>query len=73
MPTYEYRCDVCGHTIEAHRKMAERKLPAGQCSNPTCREGEMLLIPSMPQEPQFKGTGFYQTDYANKDKKKKHA
>ena len=27
MPTYDYRCEKCGHTFEEDLKIADRKIP----------------------------------------------
>ena len=59
MPLYEYRCPRCG-TFEQVKKFSDPPLTA--C--PTCaRPVEKLL--SAPAI-QFKGTGWYVTDYARK-------
>ncbi len=59
MPLYEYQCDKCGR-FELIRKFSDK--PVTTC--PTCgREVKKLL--SAPAI-QFKGTGWYITDYARK-------
>jgi putative FmdB family regulatory protein len=61
VPLYEYRCPRCG-TFEQVKKFSDPPLTA--C--PTCgRPVEKLL--SAPAI-QFKGTGWYVTDYARKAK-----
>ena len=61
MPLYEYQCDACGARFELIRKFADPPLTV--C--PTCgAEGVRKLISSPAF--QFKGSGFYITDYARK-------
>ena len=60
MPIYEYRCDACGECIEVLRKSGDKKLPT--C--PKCR-AVMRKVLSSPAI-QFKGSGWYVTDYAKK-------
>jgi putative FmdB family regulatory protein len=61
MPLYEYLCDACGRRFELIRKFSDPPLEA--C--PTCG-GTVRKLVSSPAF-QFKGTGFYITDYAKKD------
>jgi putative FmdB family regulatory protein len=60
MPLYEYECEN-GHRFELIRKFADPPLDA--C--PTCGAKARKLISSPAI--QFKGSGFYITDYAKKD------
>lgn len=57
MATYEYKCEKCG-VIEVQQKISEE--PLKKC--PHCEEQVTRLI-SVTSPPQFKGSGFYQTDY----------
>ena len=59
MPLYEYQCGRCGR-FEVIRKFSDAPLEA--C--PTCGQ-EVQKLPSAPAI-QFKGTGWYITDYARK-------
>ena len=59
MPLYEYQCDVCGR-FERIVKFSDPPLEA--C--PTCG-GKVQKLFSSPAI-QFKGSGFYITDYAKK-------
>ena len=59
MPLYEYQCPKCGR-FEVIQKYAEAPLTV--C--PTCRS-DVQKLPSAPAI-QFKGTGWYVTDYARK-------
>ena len=60
MPIYEYRCDACGECIEVLRKSGDKKLPT--C--PKCRAVMRKILSSSAI--QFKGSGWYVTDYARK-------
>ena len=62
MPIYEYRCSSCGHRFEKIQKSSGSR-PA-RC--PKCRGAAKRLV-SAPAI-QFKGTGWYITDYARKGK-----
>ena len=60
MPLYEYQCDACGHRFEAIQKFSDP--PIEVC--PKCG-GPVHKLQSAPAF-QFKGTGWYVTDYAKK-------
>ncbi len=62
MPTYEYKCLACKHEIEIVHKMSES--PEITC--PECSNSVMVKKIGMGFSVQFKGTGFYETDYKNK-------
>ena len=62
MPLYEYQCPKCGR-FELIRKFSDPALET--C--PTCGSAIQKLM-SAPAI-QFKGTGWYVTDYARKDGK----
>ena len=57
MPLYEYQCDACGHRVEVIQKYADA--PITVC--PACG-GAVTKLFSSPAI-QFKGSGFYLTDY----------
>ena len=62
MPLYEYECDACGHRFEhIHQKYSDP--PIEKC--PKCG-GHVHKLMSSPAI-QFKGSGFYITDYAKKE------
>ena len=61
MPIYEYQCDKCG-TFEVTQRITEK--PLAKC--PTCRSKVKKLISNTSF--QLKGTGWYITDYARKEK-----
>ncbi|MBN2013373.1 zinc ribbon domain-containing protein [candidate division KSB1 bacterium] len=58
MPTYEYRCDECGHEFEKFQSITDE--PIKIC--PVC-EGTVTKKLSGGSGIIFKGSGFYQTDY----------
>ena len=60
MPLYEYQCKKCKHRFEKIQKFSDsavRKCP--ECGGPV---EQLLHAPAV----QFKGTGWYVTDYAGK-------
>ena len=60
MPIYEYQCKKCGHRFEKIQKFSDkliRKCP--DCGGPV---EQLLSAPAV----QFKGSGWYVTDYARK-------
>jgi putative FmdB family regulatory protein len=61
MPMYEYECSACGHRFEQIRKFSDP--PIEVC--PNCGESKVQKLLSSPAI-QFKGSGFYITDYARK-------
>jgi putative FmdB family regulatory protein len=62
MPLYEYECDACGHRFEKIQKFSDPL--EDKC--PKC-EGHVHKLMSSPAI-QFKGSGFYITDYPKGDK-----
>jgi putative FmdB family regulatory protein len=60
MPLYEYQCDSCSHRFEVIQKFSDA--PIETC--PSCG-GPVKKLPSSPAI-QFKGSGWYITDYARK-------
>ena len=62
MPLYEYECDACSHRFEVIRKFSDP--PIETC--PKCGS-TVQKLPSSPAI-QFKGSGFYITDYARSGK-----
>jgi putative FmdB family regulatory protein len=63
MPLYEYVCDACGHRFEIIQKFSD---PA-PAACPVCGKGPVVRQMSSPAI-QFKGSGFYITDYVQKGK-----
>ena len=62
MPLYEYECDACARRFEVIQKFSET---TEQCR--LCGKGPVRRLMSSPAI-QFKGSGFYITDYAQKGK-----
>ena len=60
MPIYEYQCAKCGKTIEVIQKMSDKPLKKHE----GCGGALAKLISASGF--QFKGTGWYVTDYARK-------
>jgi putative FmdB family regulatory protein len=60
MPLYEYQCDACGQRFEVIQKFSDPPVE-------TCRAcgGPVKKLLSSPAI-QFKGSGWYITDYARK-------
>ena len=61
MPLYEYECDACRKRFERIQKFSDP--PIEVC--PNCSKGPVRKLLSSPAI-QFKGSGFYITDYAKK-------
>ena len=61
MPLYEYQCDACQNRFERIQKFSDP--PIDVC--PACNGGPVPKLLSSPAI-QFKGTGWYITDYAKK-------
>jgi putative FmdB family regulatory protein len=66
MPTYEYECSNCGHTLEAFQSMTEPKL--SRC--PKCKKNKLVRLIGSGSGVIFKGSGFYETDYKRKSSPK---
>ncbi|MDX1383724.1 MAG: FmdB family zinc ribbon protein [Thermoanaerobaculia bacterium] len=61
MPIYEYACQECGEHTEAIQRLDDPPLTeCGKCG------GKLRKLLSAPAF-QFKGSGWYVTDYAKKD------
>ena len=59
MPLYEYKCDRCGQVFEVRQKFSEEPLTVHEdCGGAVHR---LLSAPAL----QFKGTGWYVTDYGH--------
>src|SRR6187549_2698282 len=61
MPLYEYECEACQKRFEKIQKYSDA--PPDVC--PHCGKGPIKKLFSSPAI-QFKGSGFYITDYAKK-------
>ena len=64
MPIYEYRCEACGHALEALQKMSDA--PLTEC--PHCGAPALKKQVSAAGF-QLKGSGWYVTDFRDKGKK----
>jgi putative FmdB family regulatory protein len=64
VPIYEYQCQTCHHRVELIQKHSDA--PLTEC--PKCK-GPMTKLLAAPAL-QFKGSGFYITDYTDKGKDK---
>ena len=61
MPLYQYLCDACGHRFEQIQKFSDPRIEV--C--PQCGARQVQKLLSSPAI-QFKGSGWYITDYARK-------
>ena len=59
MPTYDYRCEGCGHTFDEFQSMSAALLT--DC--PECKEPKLRRLIGSGAGIIFKGSGFYETDY----------
>ena len=67
MPFYEYRCESCGHEMEALQKISDSPLvDCPECSQPALKK----LISAVGFR--LKGGGWYETDFKGGKKKNLH-
>ena len=66
MPTYDYRCKVCGHEFEYFQSMKDDALR--KC--PACKKASLERLIGTGAAILFKGSGFYETDYRSESYKK---
>jgi putative FmdB family regulatory protein len=62
MPLYEYECNACGHRFEVIQKFSDGPIETCEKCNGPVRK--LLSSPAI----QFKGSGWYITDYARAGK-----
>jgi len=62
LPLYEYRCEKCGARVEKIQKFSDP--PLATCEKCGGKLTRLLSAPAI----QFKGSGWYVTDYARKSK-----
>ena len=60
MPLYEYQCKKCGHRFEKIQKFSDKMVK--KCPDCGGLVEQMISAPAV----QFKGSGWYVTDYAKK-------
>jgi len=67
MPIYEYRCDACGHELDALQKIADAHLV-------DCPECDASALRRLVSKPSFrlKGSGWYETDFKSDKEKKRN-
>lgn len=65
MPTYDYRCDACGHTFEEMQSFSAELLKT--C--PECKKDSLRRLFGTGAGILFKGSGFYETDYRSESYK----
>ena len=64
MPLYEYQCKKCKHKFEKIQKFSDQPIKkCPECGSPV---EKVMHAPNV----QFKGTGWYVTDYGGKSDKK---
>jgi len=66
MPTYDYRCNHCGHELEAFQSITAK--PLRKC--PECGKLKLKRLLGTGAGLIFKGSGFYETDYRSESYKK---
>jgi len=62
MPTYEYKCNACGHTFEIWQNMTDKN--KRKC--PECKKFRLERLIGSGSHIVFKGAGFYENDYKKK-------
>lgn len=66
MPTYDYRCNACGHEFELFQSMSDSVKK--KC--PECKKLALERLIGTGAAVIFKGSGFYETDYRSDSYKK---
>jgi putative FmdB family regulatory protein len=67
MPLYEYECKKCGHRFEKIQKFSDKHIR--KCPECGGRVEQLVHAPAV----QFKGSGWYVTDYARKSHAPAHS
>jgi len=67
MPIYEYRCEACGHTLDALQKISDP--PLADC--PECKATALKRLISAPNF-RLKGGGWYETDFKGDKERKRN-
>ena len=63
MPIYDYKCNACGTRFQKVQKITDDTVPL--CKSCGSSDTEKLISPSAFV---LKGSGWYLTDYSNKNK-----
>jgi len=66
MPTYEYKCEICGYEFEQFQSITSK--PIRLC--PKCGKASVKRLIGVGAGVIFKGPGFYATDYRTESYKK---
>ncbi len=67
MPIYEYRCDSCGHELDALQKLSDD--PLEDC--PACDTVALRRLVSAPSF-RLRGSGWYETDFKSDKETKRN-
>ncbi len=67
MPIYEYECQACGHIFEVRQGFDDA--PLTKCKVCPGKVRKRIHAPAI----QFKGSGWYVTDFPSEDRKKQMA
>ncbi len=67
MPIYEYRCESCGHELDALQKLSDE--PLREC--PDCAALSLRRLISAPSF-RLKGDGWYETDFKSEKETKRN-
>jgi predicted nucleic acid-binding Zn ribbon protein len=72
MPFYTFKCPSCCQEEEILQSIKSAKPICQRCADSSCGVHivEMERVWQPTSKPQFKGSGFYETDYKTKDKPK---
>ena len=72
MPLYTFKCPSCNRIEEMNQSMRAAIPVCQSCVNASCgmHIPEMKRVWKKTARPQFKGSGFYETDYKEKLKEK---
>ena len=66
MPTYDYKCEACGHKFEKFQSIRDPAIR--KC--PECGRLKVRRLIGAGAGVIFKGSGFYQTDYRSESYRK---
>ena len=69
MPFYTFKCPSCNQVKEIQQSMKAPTPVCQRCADASCgvHLPEMERVYGHTAKPQFKGDGFYETDYKQKD------